>query len=368
MEIGIYKFLTMCGKIFPFIYAIIGLCVIICIHEFGHFVFAKMFGIHTPTFSIGFGPVLAQKKIGKTNFVLSAIPLGGFVEIAGLAEHGQGDQEHAHVRDETSFATKPYWQKMLVMLGGITFNMLFAYLAIIALLAYGTPKYQPVIKDVVAGSAASSAGLQPGDTIRGIGQWDIAQEPGDLAEALAFVQKNSGPLPLVIEREGAEQTLTVEVPAEVPEGKGKLGIALDMAPTGEVERLPFGEAIREGISRVHHITYQTIAFLGHLIKERSLKGAGGPVMIISESARQAKQGFIYLLFLLAVISINLAIINLIPIPALDGGQFVFITVEAILGREIPVVIKNIMFLASWVFLLSLIILFTFNDIKSLLGY
>ena len=363
-----YKVLGLVGKVVPLVWAILGLCLVIVVHEFGHFVFAKMFGIHTPTFSVGFGPKIVERKFGDTNFRLSAIPLGGYVEIAGLAEHGQGEQNHASERGKMSFADKPYWQKFLVILGGITFNMLFAYLAFIALLFFGTPKHHVAIKEVVAGSAAQEAGLAPGDAIYSIGQYDIIEHPEELEKALTDIKEKQGVVHFRIMRDGKELMVPITVPGATPEGQGRLGIALEMVPTGEKERLPLLEAIPEGIRRVHQVTYQTASFLGKLIRERTLEGAGGPVMIISESARQAKQGFIYLLFLLAVISINLAIINLLPIPALDGGQFVFITIEAIIGREVPVVIKNVVFLASWVFLLTLILLFTFNDIKRLLGY
>ena len=119
---------------------LIGINFVVGIHEFGHFLFCKFFKIRTPTFSFGFGPYLASKKIGDTTFALSSIPLGGYVEIAGSAEMGQGDQKEAHARDTGSFAIKPYWQKLLVMIGGIVFNLIFAYAALIFLFMIGLPK------------------------------------------------------------------------------------------------------------------------------------------------------------------------------------------------------------------------------------
>ena len=115
------------SKLLPFIYAIIGFGLLITVHEFGHFFFCKLFGIYTPSFSIGMGPKILEKKIGTTNFKISALPIGGYVEIAGLAETGQGEQQHAQQEGENSFKNKPYWQKALVICGGVIFNLFLAY-------------------------------------------------------------------------------------------------------------------------------------------------------------------------------------------------------------------------------------------------
>ena len=136
--------------------AIAGLGFLIAIHEMGHFLFAKLFGISTPTFSIGFGPQLISKKIGETTFSLSAIPLGGYVEIAGLAEVGQGEQGEAGRTDKRSFASKPYWQKMLVMLGGIGVNLGFAYVACIGLSFVQSPLVTPAQLHVAPASSSLS--------------------------------------------------------------------------------------------------------------------------------------------------------------------------------------------------------------------
>jgi len=162
---------------------IIGLSFLIGLHELGHFLFCKLFRVHTPSFSIGFGPHLISKKIGDTEFSLSAIPIGGYVEIAGIAEVGQGKQKEAHRYDKYSFATKPYYQKLLIMSGGIIFNVLFTYFVLCLLFALGLPKTEmlypinakSVIEMVAKGSAAEKAGLQTGDRILKINQIDIQE-------------------------------------------------------------------------------------------------------------------------------------------------------------------------------------------------
>jgi regulator of sigma E protease len=152
-------------KLLPLLYAVIGFGALIAIHECGHFLFCKLFGIHTPTFSIGFGPELYRKQIGKTNFRLAAIPLGGYVEIAGLAEVGQGEQEHAHITGEESFDSKPWWQKFFVLSGGILCNLLFAYIVFSILFMVGSPRQQQavMVAGIVKESAAELSGLKPGD-------------------------------------------------------------------------------------------------------------------------------------------------------------------------------------------------------------
>src|SRR5579871_1903884 len=150
-----------------------GIGFIIGFHEFGHFLFCKLFKVRTPSFSIGFGPRIISKKIGGTDFALSAIPLGGYVEIAGASEVGQGDQKEAHARDEHSFAAKPWYQKFIIMFGGILFNVMFAYFAFSLLFLMGMPKSMllypqnatPVLAVVAPNSPAEQAGLKVGDKL-----------------------------------------------------------------------------------------------------------------------------------------------------------------------------------------------------------
>src|SRR5438477_1807104 len=156
-------------NIFFILIGCFGMGFLIGFHELGHFLFAKMFKIRTPSFSIGFGPKLVSKKIGDTEFSLSAIPLGGYVEIAGAAEIGQGEQKEALAVDEGSFATKPYYQKLCVMIGGILFNLAFAYFTFILLFMTGIPKtpliQRPIIAAIQQGSAAEKSDLHVGDKI-----------------------------------------------------------------------------------------------------------------------------------------------------------------------------------------------------------
>ena len=168
---------------FLLLLGLIGINFLVGFHELGHFLFCKLFNIRTPTFSIGFGPIFASKKIGDTTFALSAIPLGGYVEIAGAAEVGQGEQKDAHARDKGSFAIKPYCQKLLVLFGGILFNFIFAYSALIFLFLVGLPKTEflyprnakPIIHEIKEDSAAQRAGFAIGDRIISINGQNIGE-------------------------------------------------------------------------------------------------------------------------------------------------------------------------------------------------
>lgn len=364
-------------KSLPVLFAVVGFCMLILVHELGHFLFCKIFNIHTPTFSIGFGPTIISKKIGNTQFQIAAIPLGGFVEIAGMHEIGQGEQKHSNAKDETSFNSKPYWQKALVLIGGISFNMVFAYLAFITLFFFGMPKMQVQIKSVIENSAAQQAGLQSGDRILTIGKSDISKQPELIINEIQKIQKLSNEkIKITVSRDNKIKEFLLTVPAngktlqtttQEQKPKAKLGFMFNSVATGEKEYFSFSQAVRNGIKRTNNIVYQITSGLRMMISKKSLKGAGGPVMIITESIKQAEAGFIYLLAFLAIISINLAIINLLPLPILDGGQLLFITIESIVGREIPFKIKNIIHIASMLFMLWLFLYLTFTDIRFFRG-
>ncbi len=363
------------NKLLPFFFAIVGFGLLITVHEFGHFIFCKIFRIDTPTFSIGMGPAIYKKKIGNTNFTLAAIPLGGYVEIAGQAEVGQGKQKLAKDMSNRSFAVKPYWQKAFVILGGVIFNFLFAYLVFSILFMVGIPKQKGslIVNSIVENSAAAKYGLQKNDKIISINNKAISSEPDKMiVEMQTILLKELSDNPdkevnLLITRNGQEKELKIKLGSKKEGGKkiGSLGAMLEPQLTpikGEYQRYSFFKAIGRGIGATNNLIVQMLYGLKILFQQRSLKGAGGPIMIISKTFESAQKGFSTLFIFLAIISINLAIINLLPIGALDGGQFLFVTIEAIIRRQIPEVIKLAINLTSWVLLISLILYLSFRDI------
>jgi regulator of sigma E protease len=359
------------GRLIYFAIALFGIGFLIGFHEFGHFLFCKLFGIRTPSFSIGFGPQLWSRKIGDTQFILSAIPLGGFVEIAGAAEVGQGEQEYAESTAPDSFAVKPYYQKFLVMTGGILCNLLFAYCAFIFLSFTGMPKTPllyptngtTIIAQVEPDSAAAKAGFVPGDTIIAINQVRIAGNP---LEAMQLVQTlPHKTVPVTIERNGVLKEVSVTIDAKKIGDHPRSPVLGSLGVMFEVTDIPgssFFEGIKQGIRITNRWIVETVKGFISIFQRADLKGAGGPVAIIMMLTKGATSSLKLFLIILAIISINLAILNLIPLPILDGGQLLFYTIEAIIRRPLPIKIREYIHIASWLIILGLVLYLSIYDI------
>lgn len=372
MDILSYVTLSSHKLIIAFI-GILGLSFLIGLHELGHFLFCKLFNVRTPSFSIGFGPRLISKQFGETKFSLSAIPLGGYVEIAGMAEVAQGEQKEATRQDQYSFASKPYYQKILILSGGIIFNILFTYIIFCLLFATGLPKThllyplnaKPTVAEVSKHSAAATAGLKKGDKILKFGQTDTNKAVEPLIRAIQ--EKPKEKIEILIEREGEEKVIPVTLKKQEVNGKniGILGVTFEMA---QQLRYPLWTAITKGIHLTNRFIYGTFQAFKHLFLQRDISNVSGPLSIISTTAQGASKGFKIFLLLLAIISINLAILNLIPIPIFDGGQILFYTIEAIIGRSLPIKIREGIHIVSWLLIMALILYLTGKDIISMLPW
>lgn len=346
---------------------LIGINFVVGFHELGHFLFCKLFNIRTPTFSLGFGPVLTSKKIGTTNFALSAIPLGGYVEIAGAAEVGQGEQKHAHDKDSHSFARKPYYQKLLVMLGGILFNLMFAYFALCMFYWFGLPKSeflyprnaQPIISKVQEESPAAKANLQIGDRILAI---DSTQINDDALKAYKTIAAMPGQATVLkIQREGQELEVPVTLDTKQVNNTdvGSLGVTFEITGT---QPTSFWNAVKEGVSMTNAYIINTAIAIKNIFTKRDVSKMGGPLMVISETVKAAGHSLPVFFFFLAIISINLAVFNLLPLPILDGGQILFYTIEAIIGRELPVKVREYIHIGSWLLILGLMLYLSAQDV------
>lgn len=349
---------------------LIGLNFIVGFHELGHFLFCKLFNIRTPTFSMGFGPFIASKKVGETTFALSSIPLGGYVEIAGAAEVGQGEQKDAHARDKGSFAIKPYWQKLLVLLGGILFNFIFAYAALIFLFLVGLPKTEflyprnakPIIHEIKEDSAAQRAGFAIGDRIISINGQNIGENG---LKAYTLINELPGAETSFVVERGAQETeikATLDTKDLGDKKVGSLGVLFEITGTSS---LPFIDAVKEGIALTNAYIKATVLGFKHIFVKRDVSKMGGPVKIISETVKAAGHSFGVFLFFLAVLSINLAVFNLIPLPILDGGQILFYTIEALIRRPLSVKVREYIHIATWILMLTLVVYLSAQDIYQL---
>lgn len=355
------------GSFLPLIAGIFGVSFLIIIHELGHFLFAKIFGIRTPSFAIGFGPLITSKKIGQTEFMLRAFPLGGYVELAGAT---QGDHEGSSTATNPasdSFIVKPYYQKLAVMVGGIAFNLAFAYITFIALLSTGLPKTPllyplnalPIIQTIESGSAAEKQGIQPGDRILTINN----QHVGDDVEILIdnIHQSANRSVPITFERNGATQSAQITVGERIIMGQsvGSLGIVFVI---NSLQSASFFDSIKQGVKLTNSFIVKTLQGFALIASKRSIKSMAGPISIISMTMQGALQGLKVLLVLLSIISINLAILNLVPLPIFDGGQIFLFSIEALAGRSIPERIREYIAITSWLLVLGLVFYLSAHDI------
>lgn len=335
---------------------LLGIGFLIGFHELGHFLFAKLFSVDTPEFSIGFGPRIFRKKFGKTNFSLSAIPVGGYVQMAHSADNT--------TPFANTFDGKPLYQKLLILLGGILFNLLFAYIAMIAVFSTGSSSSKllyPVnatakIESVCEGSATQQAGLIAGDTI--ISYDDILWSSGvDFFNHLKEHKDQS--ISLQVTDHGKEKNVIV------PSLVSQQGLDFELERKA-YEDLSIGEAIKKGIRITNRFIINMTIGLKHIFSKCDVSKLGGPIKIIAQAGEETKQGVKSFLILLAILSVNLALLNLLPLPILDGGQILFYGIEALIGRSIPSYIREWIFIATWVAFLFLILYLTYADIKSLI--
>jgi regulator of sigma E protease len=345
-----------------------GIAFLIAFHELGHFLACKLFKIKTPSFSIGFGPKIFSKKIGDTLFSLSLLPMGGYVEIAGIEELGQGEQKHGKDKSTDSFANKKYYQKALVLLGGIIFNMFFAYIALSGLYLMGMPKTpstypddsKVIIDTIIKNSPAEKAGLNQGESIITINGTPVANS---LKKTLSAIKENANKnIQITLEKGNQTRSLDVNLTES-------LGVTFKEDEKLVTEK-PFGiiESFKNGIKMTWDITHRMIKSLFQMCKERNKNGLGGPLMVIKQLMNKAEKGFSLYLLLLALISINLAVLNLIPLPIFDGGQLVKVTIEALIGRQLPEKMIYYIDYACWLFVILLIAYISFFDIKKICGY
>ncbi len=357
---------------------ILVLGVLIFVHELGHFAAAKSVGIDVPRFSIGLGPKMVGFRQGGTEYVLSWIPLGGYVRMAGMAdeevtstlEGGAGPDETARraaAPGPGDFDGKPLWARTLAISAGVIMNWMFAVVAFAAI-AMGRGVLEPRIADVAPGSPAAEAGLRSGDLIRSVDGGAVH----DPAQVTMRIERRAGePVDIVVEREG-ERITFVATPEMVEQYSDLIGASRTVGRVGitiGAERGRAGpvEALERGWSNTAYWGGAVLQFLGDLVTGRSsAREVGGPILIGEISGRAARAGFWELLSFMAIISVNLAIFNLLPIPVLDGGHLLFLGIEAVRGRALSVQARVRFTTVGMVFVLLLMLWAVGNDVLRVL--
>jgi len=345
---------------------------LVFIHEMGHYLVGRWCGVKAEVFSIGFGPELkAWTDKRGTRWRIAALPLGGYVRFKGdLNVASQSDPKWlempAHERNE-SFPSKALWQRAAIVAAGPLINLIFAVVLLGGLaVVRGEAVSEPVIGMVAEGSAAQDAGLLKGDRIVRIMGRDI-ESFRDISDIVTL--RPNEPLDYVVERDGARIKKTISAGTRIEEDRfgnvyciGQLGVA-----SGEVtlRDVSLWEAPVVGFHQSVAITRSALDGMGQIITgRRSVKELGGPLKIADISGQAASMGFASYLFFMALISINLGFINLLPIPMLDGGHLLFYGIEALQRRPVSPAVQEWAYRSGMALLLTLMVLVTFNDLGS----
>ena len=350
------------------LFAIIALGALIFIHELGHFIFAKAFGVGVEKFSLGFGPKIFGKKVGETEYLLSALPLGGYVKMVGEGEDAEG-AELAEVDRSRSFADKSPLQRIGIVAAGPVFNLLFAYVIFIVIFLIGVPTVTTKVGDVVAGKPAARAGMLKGDQITAVNG-----KPVKRWEDFAKIIQEGKLAPLELEVQRAKASLKFTMVPESRTSKNLLGDSVTQPIVGVVaagdtyiENFPPGEAIVRGSSQCWNVIKLTVLSLVRLVERAiPLDTIGGPIMIVKMAGQQAAAGGVNFLAFVALLSVNLGVLNLLPVPILDGGHLAFTLIELIIGRPISKRAREIAQQVGLVLLVSLMLLAFYNDIARML--
>ncbi|MBU1163196.1 MAG: RIP metalloprotease RseP [Proteobacteria bacterium] len=349
----------MSTNIFAFI---IVLGILIFFHELGHFLIARFFGVGVEKFSLGFGPKIFGKRIGNTDYCVSAIPLGGFVKMVG-------EEPNAEVKPEDlslSFTHKHVLKRILIVAAGPFFNLLLAIIIFFGMFQiYGTFILEPSVGEVKENSPAFRGELKKGDRIVAINEIPI-ESWDDMAKSIS--ESNGEELVLHIQRN--ESIIVANVKPELITTKNIFGediqryvLGITSSGDGFSKELNFFQAFSESIIQTYNISRLTIVSIVKLIQGAiSTKTLGGPLMIAEMAGQQAEEGISNLLFFIALLSINLGIINFLPIPVLDGGHLVFFFIEAATGRPVNIRFREIAQQVGIVILVTLMIYVFYNDI------
>jgi regulator of sigma E protease len=358
------------------IVAIFLLSILIIVHEFGHFFTARKAGILVEEFGIGLPPKVLSRKKGETIYSINALPFGGFVRL-------HGESETSNIKfPERAFFNQPAHVRFAVLFSGVAMNYFLGILLFIILFNVGAPtviseKTESYVKDkhieiigVMPNSPAHKAGLGIGSKILKIESENSKLEDGNLKVEVArnFIKENAGKeIKIYILKNGREEVISVIPRVNPPPGEGALGIV--MAQVGTL-KYPFFKSIFEGFKASASVAGNTFAALYFVLKDLITEGRiapsiAGPVGIVQIAGEAAKLGVSRFINFIAILTINLAVLNILPIPALDGGRILFLILEKIRGKPISRKVEEIFHMTGMAILIGLIILITIYDIKRL---
>jgi|UniRef100_A0A7C3QVF2 regulator of sigma E protease len=340
--------------------------VLIVVHEAGHFLVARKFGVKIEKFSIGFGPKIFSRTVGETEYRLAWIPLGGYVKMLG-----ENDPEKVKPEEQDrSFSALPVSRRMAIAAAGPVANFILAFFLFTAVFWIGIPVLEPVVGQVLPHSPAQTAGLQPGDRIltvdgKPLSSWN------DLRRK---IEGRAGqPLHMIVRRGDVALSLAIVPQSQIGPNiygekvpQGKIGVA----PRGDVLQMRYGlfDGLGKGFMKTVNVTRITIVSLYKILTGAiSSKNLGGPILIAQMSAKAAKSGVINLMIFMGFISVTLGVMNLLPVPVLDGGHMLFLTAEGILRRPLSIRVRELSMQVGFVILLTIMVFAFYNDLMRLFG-
>ena len=347
------------SKTWPILMAILFFGVIIGLHELGHFLSAKLFGVKVNEFSLGMGPAIFKKQKGETKYALRLLPIGGYVSMEG--EDDASD-------DERAFCNKKWWKKFIIVVAGAVMNLILGFIFVIILTSMDKLIGTTQIHSFYENATSAQYGLEAGDTIKEINGTNIYSSR-DISYALQ--RDEDGIYDFTVERNG----IKVEIPdvhfETKPGENGHNTIVFDFVIVG-IEKTPLNvlsTALLDTVSTARLVWLTLFDLVTGHYGLNDISGPVGTVSIIAETTSQAVAtgaGFDTVIYLMALISINIGVFNLLPIPALDGGRLFFIIIEAIRKKPIPAKYEGYIHAAGFALLLLLMVIITFNDIKNLI--
>jgi regulator of sigma E protease len=350
---------TILYYIIPFV---VVLGVLIFFHELGHFLLAKLSNVKVLKFSLGFGPKVIGKTVGETEYVISAFPLGGYVKLLGEND----DEEVTPKEAPRSFSRQPAHTRIAIAAAGPIFNFLLAFLLFFGIyFISGFPMITPEVGQVRPSSPADKAGIQKGDIIEYIEGTKIEQ----WSDIRKFVEKNPDKgLEIIVLREGKRFSTTVfpkeEIVKNIFDEEIKSAL-IGIVTSGQIKQKSVGlfEALKEGALKTWEITYLTLLVIVKLFQGVvPLKTVGGPIMIGQLAGEIARENFSYLIPFMAVISVNLAILNLLPVPVLDGGMILFLLIEIITRKPLSMRKRELAQKIGFFVLILLMAFVFYNDL------
>ena len=342
--------------------------IIILVHEFGHFIWAKTFGVHIYEFSIGMGPLLHTHKGKKDgiNYNIRAIPIGGFVSMAGeVYDSGEVDENNKKIKKDKLMCNKKWWQRLIILVAGVVNNFILAIVILfIYTLIWGGGAITPKVLNVVEDKPAAAAGLKSGDVITNINGYNVSS--WDKAQIILYYKNTNEYYTFEVKHtDGTKEEIKIKpeiIKDEETGAESKLfGIQIDAEDTSNVFK-SFIYSIRKFNSIISSMVYTIWGLISGKI---GLSALSGPVGIYEVVGETINYGINYFLYILAFLSINVGFINILPFPAFDGGHVLFLIIEKIKGSPVNAKIENTCHLIGFILIFLLMIIVTISDIIKL---